>query len=84
MTFNLENKFALITGAASGIGLASAQLFATHGADLVLVDISPKITEISNDLKAKHPKRNISSHFFDVSGFDILKIKMILMIFKKA
>jgi NAD(P)-dependent dehydrogenase (short-subunit alcohol dehydrogenase family) len=33
----LENRVAIITGASSGIGHAAAQLFARHGARLVLV-----------------------------------------------
>jgi NAD(P)-dependent dehydrogenase (short-subunit alcohol dehydrogenase family) len=35
----LENRVALITGAASGIGRATAQLFADEGAKLVLADV---------------------------------------------
>ena len=36
----LNNKVALITGAASGIGRASAQLFAQHGARVVVSDVN--------------------------------------------
>ena len=38
MTKRLENKVAVITGAASGIGRATATLFAAHGSKLVLAD----------------------------------------------
>ncbi|MGQ0601432.1 MAG: SDR family NAD(P)-dependent oxidoreductase [Anaerolineales bacterium] len=34
----LQGKIAILTGAASGIGLGTAELFAEHGARLVLVD----------------------------------------------
>ncbi len=36
----VENKVALVTGAASGIGLASAQLLAKEGAKVVLADFN--------------------------------------------
>jgi NAD(P)-dependent dehydrogenase (short-subunit alcohol dehydrogenase family) len=37
--FELNDRRAVITGAASGIGLAIAQTFAAHGAEVVLVDL---------------------------------------------
>jgi 2-keto-3-deoxy-L-fuconate dehydrogenase len=38
--FELNGKRAVVTGAASGIGLAIAQLFASQGANVVLVDLA--------------------------------------------
>ena len=43
---NLKNRIAVITGAQSGIGLATAFLFATEGAETILVDIRDAGREI--------------------------------------
>ncbi|HYO92588.1 MAG TPA: SDR family oxidoreductase [Pyrinomonadaceae bacterium] len=40
----MEGKVAIITGAARGIGRACAELFASHGARVVLSDIDEKLT----------------------------------------
>lgn len=40
MNLSFENKVALVTGAGSGMGLATAQAFAEAGADVVLADIN--------------------------------------------
>lgn len=39
MNLSFENKVALVTGAAMGIGLATAQAFAEAGAAVVLADV---------------------------------------------
>ena len=44
----LEGKSALVTGAASGIGRASAELFASEGASLVLVDRAAEVEETAH------------------------------------
>ena len=47
----LEGKSALVTGAASGIGRASAILFAQHGARVVVVDRSPEVSATADAIQ---------------------------------
>ena len=56
--FNLENKTAVITGAASGIGAATAELFASVGATVYVSDINLVACEerhAGNEEGGRHP-----------------------------
>ena len=45
MGHRLKNKVAIITGAAKGIGLATAQRFAQEGAKVMIADLNPQALE---------------------------------------
>ncbi|HLX90050.1 MAG TPA: SDR family NAD(P)-dependent oxidoreductase, partial [Puia sp.] len=47
----LKDKVALITGAANGIGLATARRFAAEGAKLILWDVSDRGNGVAEELE---------------------------------
>ncbi|MGH1420314.1 MAG: SDR family NAD(P)-dependent oxidoreductase [Hyphomonas sp.] len=49
---DLTGKVAIVTGAASGIGRASAILFASAGANVVVADLSDNITQTAQEIEA--------------------------------
>ncbi len=52
--FELQGKRAVVTGAASGIGLAIAEIFAAHKAEVVILDLDPeKAGEAAKSIAAK-------------------------------
>ena len=46
----LEGKVAIITGAARGMGAATARLFVAEGAQVVLADVLPEVKEVAQEL----------------------------------
>ncbi len=48
-TYNFRGQVALITGASSGMGLATAQAFAAAGAAVVMADINQKVLLTAHD-----------------------------------
>lgn len=57
MNYSLENKVALVTGAASGIGLATARAYAEAGASVVLADLNAEAVQAAaKELIAKGGK----------------------------
>jgi 3-oxoacyl-[acyl-carrier protein] reductase len=69
---NLAGHKALITGAGQGIGRACAEVFASRGADLVLLD---KNSETLNALAEKLTRtgRRIAVSVLDLTDFDLLQ-----------
>ncbi len=52
-TGRLEQKRAIVTGAASGIGRASAERLAAEGARVLLADIDPKVEAVAEAIRAE-------------------------------
>jgi NAD(P)-dependent dehydrogenase (short-subunit alcohol dehydrogenase family) len=61
----LRDKVAVVTGGGSGIGRATAQLFAAQGARVTVLDINPEgAAQTVESLKGPHPG---SSHVLDLT-----------------
>lgn len=68
----LGGKIALVTGAAKGIGQAIATTLASHGADVVLVDVSPaqEIEPVAQEIRTMGRKAWVFEH--DLAKADTL------------
>ncbi len=66
ITFDFNNRTALVTGGAQGFGLDIAKRFLSSGAKVIIWDIDPKMTEKAvKDLN----NPNLSSYIVDVSNY---------------
>lgn len=64
----LHNKKVLITGAAKGIGLAVAELFAKEGALVLLSDIDEEVgIEMTNIINSRGYEHQAQFHYLDVA-----------------
>ena len=52
-TFDLSGKKAIVTGGASGIGLATAKQFIALGAEVMIADYSPEVEKVAAVIGAK-------------------------------
>ncbi|WEV41062.1 SDR family NAD(P)-dependent oxidoreductase [Lactobacillus sp. ESL0681] len=50
----LKDRVAMVTGAAQGIGYAISEEFAKQGADVILTDYNPKVTEVAADMNKNY------------------------------
>lgn len=68
----LNGHKALITGAGQGIGRACAEIFASRGADLVLLDRNPdSLAEVRENLHGK--VTNVETHTIDLTDLERLQ-----------
>jgi 2-hydroxycyclohexanecarboxyl-CoA dehydrogenase len=71
MDLGLQNHTALITGAASGIGLDTAQAFAEEGCSLLLWDISPRVLERRTELQSRGVQ--VDAQVVDIEQFEAIE-----------
>ena len=73
-TFPLAGKSAIVTGAASGIGLAIAQQFIREGARVVVEDIDPKIeTQFADDENVAALVADVGKEESAIAAVDLAK-----------
>ena len=68
MSFSIQGKTAIITGAANGIGLAIAKHFVQNGANVMMADIDEEKLESEVNLLSKdYPQAKVLQGIYDKS-----------------
>src|ERR1700760_2437755 len=62
MNISFENKVALVTGAGSGLGLATAKAFAESGASVVLADANEKAARSAAEELSGNGHKTLAVH----------------------
>jgi 3-oxoacyl-[acyl-carrier protein] reductase len=71
---SIAGKRAIVTGAASGMGRATAQLFADEGARVAVVDLTePGVRAVVDEINAMHGDDTAIGVVTDVASLDALK-----------
>ena len=73
----LENRVAVVTGAASGMGKATAKKMAEYGAIVNIIDFSPEVMDYAEELR---------NEGYEVTGYtaDVRDSERIKSIYKKV
>jgi NAD(P)-dependent dehydrogenase (short-subunit alcohol dehydrogenase family) len=68
---SLTQKSIIVTGGASGIGLALTRYFASHGHRIAILDVNPDTgPKAAAEVAAKHPQAKIIFKKCDVASWD--------------
>jgi 3-oxoacyl-[acyl-carrier protein] reductase len=70
---SISGRRAVITGAGSGMGRATARLFADEGAHLCLIDRTENVLAVADEIRDVHGNESASGHVADVTDTDVMR-----------